>query len=291
MSNPSSPIQCILPSNQITLASSKVIPTITSNLLNPSIMSKVTSPIAQVVAPIAQVAIALIYVVDEQGNLYSAKLKEFAEVSKDIKLLKHLTSLKHNPTNVHGSGIARRSDEARRPLYLLTKGKFFKQDMIATPTKVTKTNAAGKQVKVAQTGPRTLYVAAEAGDTRPYSLNPEQFEALSKDLAGLKYLPKLKHLPTCVEISLTRGLISTDENRPMYRITKGKLVQHFATEQAEQAASKAVAKVAETTKEKAPSKKEMKAKSEAAKAAKESTPIVDQAIAETTEAPEAEVQA
>lgn len=284
MSHHSSPVPCILPSNQAAPASSRVIPTIISNLLNPSIMLKVTSTIAQVVAPITAVIVNLIYIVDEQGNLYSAKLSQFAEVSKDAKLLSQLTALKHNPTNVYGSGIARRSDEARRPLYLLTKGKFFKQEMIATPVKTTKTNAAGKQIKVVQTGPRTIYVAAEAGDTRPYSLNPEQFEALSKDLAGLKYLPKLKHLPTCVEISLTRGLISTDENRPMYRIVKGKLALHFATEQAEQAASKAVAKVAETTKEKAPSKKEMKAKSEAAKAAKESTPVVDQVIAETTEA-------
>mgnify|MGYP000137819647 CR=1 FL=1 len=244
-------------------------------------MSKVTSPIAQVVAPVAAVVVNLIYIVDEQGNLYSAKLSQFAEVSKDAKLLSQLTALKHNPTNVYGSGIGRRSDEARRPLYLLSKGKFFKQEMIATPTKVTKTNAAGKQVKVAQTGPRTLYVAAEAGDTRPYSLNPEQFEALSKDLAGLKYLPKLKHLPTCVEVSLTRGLISTDENRPMYHVIKGKLVLHLATEQAEQAANKPVA---QTSKEKAPSKKEMAAKREEVKAAKESASAVDQPVAETQEA-------
>lgn len=278
MSHHANAIPCILPSNQITLASSQVSEEV--NIQSqpiPSIMKKSIVTAAAAIVTVAPVAIALIYIVDEQGNLFSAKLKEFSEVSKDAKLLKHLTSLKHNPTNVHGSGVGRRSDEARRPMYLLQNGKFIKQDEIATPAKVTKTNSAGKQVKVAQTGPRTIYVAAEAGDTRPYSLNPEQFEALSKDVAGLKYLPKLKHLPTCVEVSLTRGLISTDENRPMYRIVKGKLVQHFATEQAPVV-------VAETSKEKAPSKKEMKAKSEAAKAAKESAVAVDQAITETAEA-------
>ena len=299
MSHPSSPVPCILPSNQVTLASShvsKAIPTITSNLFNPNVMKVATQTLAAAI-----VTIALVYIVDEQGTLYSAKLKEFAEVSKDIKLLKHLTILKHNPTNVHGSGITRRSDEARRPLYLLSKGKLIKQAEIATPTKVSKTNSAGKTVKVAQTGPRTLYVAAEAGDTRPYSLNPEQFEALSKDLAGLKYLPKLKHLPTCVEISLTRGLISTDENRPMYRIVKNKLVMHFATEQAEQAAIKASAKVVKTKEVVAgessdspkaaavakPVGKKNKSQRAAAKAAIESAPVVDQAVTETVETIEA----
>lgn len=291
MSHHANALSCILPSNQMSLASSQV-----SKKFNiqsqpiPSNMKNVTTPIAQVVATPATI-VTQVYIVDESGNLYSAKLKEFAEVSKEPKLLSHLPILKHNPTNVYGSGVTRRSDEARRPLYLLSKGKMLKQDMIATPAKVTKTNSAGKQVKVAQSGPRTIYVVAEAGDTRPFSINPEQFEALSKDLTALKYLAKLKHLPTCVELSLTRGLISTDENRPMYRVTGGKLVQHFATEQAPVKNVKdAKIESPEPSKAEAVAKhvgKKNKSERALAKAAIESVTVVDQPITETLETTEA----
>jgi len=284
MSHPSSPVPCILPSNQAAPASSQVskaIKNITSNPIQ-IIMSKSIAPIAQAIAPIA--TIAVIYVVDEQGVLYSAKPKEFVDVQKNVKLLKAIATLKHNPTNVFGTGTARRSTEDRRPLYLLEKGKFFKQATIAEPAKVTKTNSAGKQVKQTVSGPATIYIVGDLADTRPYSVNPEQFANLQKDLAGLKFLPKLKHLPTCVEISLTRGIISTEEDRrPLYRVTKGKLVQHWSTETLEKAASKPV--VEKVAKERPLTKKEQAAKKAASLASKESTPAVDQAIvSETSEA-------
>lgn len=219
-----------------------------------------------VATPSEAQTVSTVYIVDSEGTLRTASLKAFAEVQKDTKLLSSLIVLKHNPTNVHGSGLARRSDEARRPLYLLQDGMMFKQDMIETPVKAQRTNSGGKTVRVASGGPRTFYVVGAVGDNRLFSLNPEQFDALSKDLTGLKYLAKLKHLPTCVEMSLTQGLISNDLARPIYRVLDGKLVKDPTGVEAVEAVE-AVAVVEDVVESKKPlTKREMAAKKLQAKA-------------------------
>lgn len=182
--------------------------------------------------------ITLIYV-EQDGVLYSIKPKDFpvltASPSK-ATLDKYFSStiLKHNPTCVFSSPSGRKSFDQSRPMYVIGKVKATgKSTMVKLPTavepeKVAKQTSGGKVIRVAQTGPGTIYVRLSNTDKRPYSLKPEQFESVKNDPSSIKFMGLLKHLPTCVEISMVQGLISTDENRPMYELSKGKLTQIHA---------------------------------------------------------------
>lgn len=181
---------------------------------------------------VVQVAVELFYL-EVAGVLYSIKPKDYAVLQKTptaATLAKYFASnvLKHNPTCVFNSPTGRKSFEARRPMVYLQGGKLIQQVLAVEPAKVEKQTSGGKVIKVAQTGPGTIYVRTSATDKRPYSLKPDQFENLKKDMAAIKYMGLLKHLPTCVEISLTHGLISTDANRPMYEMKGKQLVQIHA---------------------------------------------------------------
>lgn len=202
-------------------------------------MKKVMNTAAPVIAaPVKAVDISLIYV-EQDGVLYSVKPKDFAVLQNapgKATLDRYFsgTILKHNPTCVFNTPTGRRSFDAARPMYIIGKVKETgKPVMVKLPTadepaKVEKQTSGGKTIKVAQTGPSTIYVRLSNTDKRPYSLKPEQFETVKQDVSAIKYMGMLKHLPTCVEISIVQGLISTDVNRPMYEIKNGKLVQIFA---------------------------------------------------------------
>lgn len=198
-------------------------------------MKNVTKKVAkQIVETVAVVKIVIDNFYLEVANvLYSIKPKDYSVIAAaptKATLDKYFESciLKHNPTCVFSTSTGRKSFEARRPMLYLENGKLIQQPTATEPDKVTKTNSAGKTIKVAQTGPNTIYVRTSKTDKRPYSLKPEQLEAVKNDAESLKYMGLLKHLPTCVEISLTHGLISTDSNRPMYELQGKKLVQIFA---------------------------------------------------------------
>lgn len=201
-------------------------------------MKKVTNTAAQVVVPVKVVDTTLIYV-EQDGILFSIKPKDFAVLQaapSKSTLDKYFsgTVLKHNPTCVFNTSTGRRSFDPARPMYVIGKVKETgKPVMVKLPTadepaKVEKQTSGGKTIKVAQTGPNTIYVRTSPTDKRPYSLKPEQFATLQADIKAIQYMGLLKHLPTCVEISIVHGLISTDANRPMYEIKNGKLVQIFA---------------------------------------------------------------
>jgi len=201
-------------------------------------MSKPTTTAAVAIAKTKAVDITLCYV-EEAGVLYSIKPKDFAILQATptkATLDKYFAStvLKHNPTCVFNTSTGRQSFDDARPMYVLAKVKasgkptIVKLATAAEPAKVEKQTSGGKTIKVAQTGPGTIYVRLSNTDKRPYSLKPEQFETIKKDASAIRYMGMLKHLPTCVEISLVQGLISTDANRPMFELSKGKLTQVFA---------------------------------------------------------------
>lgn len=198
-------------------------------------MKKVTTAAVIAIAKteaVVQIQVELFYL-EVAGVLYSIKPKDYAVLTAAptaATLTKYFAGnvLKHNPTCVFNSPTGRKSFEARRPMIYLEAGKLISQPLAVEPTKIDKQTSGGKTIKVAQTGPNTIYVRTSATDKRPYSLKPEQLEAVKQDSNALKYMGLLKHLPTCVEISLTHGLISTDENRPMFELQGKKLVQIFA---------------------------------------------------------------
>lgn len=194
--------------------------------------STTTAAIATTTAVKAVVQVELFYL-EVAGVLYSIKPKDYAVLQAAPTadtLTKYFSGnvLKHNPTCVFNSSTGRKSFEARRPMIYLENGKLISQAMAAEPTKIDKLTSGGKTIKVAQVGPNTIYVRTSPMDKRPYSLKPEQLEAVKQDSNALKYMGLLKHLPTCVEISLTHGLISTDENRPMFELQGNTLTQVFA---------------------------------------------------------------
>ena len=247
-------------------------------------MSNVTTT-----APIAHVAIAAEAVVQtvattvyvEHDNvLYSIKPKDFSILKSSANkgtLDRYFgsTILKHNPTCIFGTPGNRRSTEDERPIYNIGKladgtAAVVKMPKIKEPAKVAKQTSGGKTIRVAQTGPQTIYLRLAATDARPYSLKPEQFAALTIDPIGIKYAARLKHNPTCVESDLVLGLISTELDRPMYELTATGMVQVFTAEQSKSLAPAVVAEPAEpakVAKEKAPSKREAAA-AKLAKAAK-----------------------
>ena len=213
----------------------------THTLYKPSIMKKVTNTLAQVIAvPVKTgvVDITLVYV-EQDGVLFSIKPKDFAVLQaapSKSTLDKYFSGsvLKHNPTCVFNTSTGRRSFDPARPMYIIGKvtstGKpvMVKLPTSAEPVKVEVRTSGGKTIKVTSTGPGTIYIRLSNTDKRPYSLKPDQFEAVKKDPTSIKYMGLLKHLPTCVEISMVQGLISTDANRPMFELSKGKLVQIHA---------------------------------------------------------------
>ena len=247
-----------------------------SNQPNPSTMSKPTTTAAIAIANQTAKAVDInLHYVESNGVLYSVKTKDFAILKgapTQHTLDKYFAAnvLKHNPTCVFNTSTGRQSFDEARPMYYIgkTAGKptIARIATAAEPAKVAKSISGGKPGQVAQTGPLTIYVRQGDKDTRPFSLKPEQFEALKADGGIIKFMARLKHLPTCVEMSLTLGLISTELGRPMYNLSdKGKLTQVLTEGQAKQLAKVEAPKV---TKEKAPSKKEMAD----AKAAKAATP-------------------
>ena len=218
-------------------------------------MKKVTTSIAAVVTTTAKkvvakagavvtVAVELFYV-EVAGVLYSIKPKDYAVLAKtptQATLTKYFAAnvLKHNPTCVFNSPTGRKSFEERRPMIYLQGGKLISQAVAAKPETVAKQTNGGKTIQVAQTGPLTIYVRQGDADTRPFSLKPEQFEQLKSNKDMLKFMSRLKHLPTCVEMSKLQGLISTETARPMYNLDeKGKLTQILTEAQAKAAAAKA----------------------------------------------------
>jgi len=220
-------------------------------------------------AAIVAVTLSLVYVVDAKGYLHTLKPAEWAEVNKNPTLLDKMPTLLHNPTNVHGKGIERLSDEARRPLYIEVAGKggksTFKETPI-TPAPEAKARVAGvkKEKATKQEGPRNFYVVDEGGQLR--SLDQAQFKTAQEDVKTLAFCKSLKHNPTCVEKSLVQGgLISTEDvARPMYWEKAGKLQRIWSSVEAKAAAEKvaADAKVeakAEATAAKASTKKSNKA--------------------------------
>lgn len=247
-------------------------------------MSKNTQNIVAATVAIA-ITLSLVYVVDTKGNLHTLKPAEWAEVNKNPMLLDMMPTLKHNPTNVHGKGVERLSDEARRPLYIevVSKGgkSTFKETLI-TPAPEAKTRVAGeKKEKVTkQEGPRTIYVVDEGGQLR--SLDQAQFKTAQEDAKTLTFCKSLKHNPTCVEKSLVQGgLVSTEDvARPMYWEKAGKLQRIWSSVEAKAAAEKVAADV----------KVEAKAEAAALKASakKSSKP---EAVVEVTTVADAEVTA
>ena len=203
-------------------------------------MKNVTNTAAVVIAPVkSQVVDTTLIYVEQDGVLFSIKPKDFSILQNapgKATLDRYFSStvLKHNPTCVFNTSGGRRSFDPSRPMYVIGKVKetgkpiMVKLPTASEPAKVEKKTSGGKVIRVAQTGPGTIYVRLSNTDKRPYSLKPEQFETVKNDTSSIKYMGLLKHLPTCVELSLVQGLISTDENRPMYEIVKGKLVQIFA---------------------------------------------------------------
>ena len=185
------------------------------------------------VATEAVVQTSLFYL-ENAGVLYSIKPKDYIVIAgapTTATLDKYFAAavLKHNPTCVFNSSTGRKSFDPARPMIYLENGILIQQPLAAEPAKVEKSTSGGKTIKVAQVGPTTIYIRTSVSDTRPFSIKPDQLELLKTDASGLRYMDKLKHLPTCVEMSLVQGLISTDTNRPMYEMSEaGQLTQIFA---------------------------------------------------------------
>lgn len=213
-------------------------------------MSKNTQ---NIVVALAAISLSLVYVLDSKGDLHTLKPAQLAEVTKDPTLLANMPTLKHNPTNVHGKGLARLSDQARRPLYVEVVGEdglsTFNETLI-TPAPEAKTRVAGakKEKAVKAEGPRTIYVIDEVDQLR--SLDPEQFKAAQDDITTLAFCKTLKHNPTCVEKSLLQGgRISTEDlDRPMYWVRNGKLQRVWSSEEVKLEFQKAAADLKAATK-------------------------------------------
>lgn len=224
-----------LPDEPLDGDDNQITGTLTSQIPERAQVAKVSNtvptPAAAVIAPptggrkvSANGELQLAYIVFN-NELHSLRPDEFDALDlNDLEgSMKGRRTLKHSPTNVHGKGELRRSDEDRRPMFYVKEGKLVRMETTPFPTKVA-TVKGDKTAKVSKgNGPNIIYIddrryVKENGGSHLYSINAAQFSDVMSGKVKLDGHKILIHLPTCVTRDGEGFLHSSQpDRRPMYR--------------------------------------------------------------------------